>query len=81
MILDFPRAMAFSSRIMSTVEGSRWTRADLKIVHENLASASDKYTEVALNVGFTQNHDATFYFVTLPLRIQGKLFNPPALGL
>ena len=40
--------MASSSRIMSTVEGSRWTRADLKIVHENLASDSDKYTEVAL---------------------------------
>ena len=66
---------------MSTVEGSRWARADLKIVHENLASDSDKYTEVALNVRFTQNHDATFYFVTLPLRIQSKLFNPPALGL
>ena len=44
-ILDFPRAMASSSRIMSTVEGSRWTRADLKIVHENLASASDKSTQ------------------------------------
>ena len=36
---------ASSSRIMSTVEGSRWTRADLKIVHENLASASDKSTQ------------------------------------
>ena len=53
----------------------------MKIVHENLASASDKYTEVALNVRFTQNHDATFYLVTLPLRIKSKLFNPPALGL
>ena len=81
MILDFPHAMASSSRIMSTVERSRWARADLKIVHENLASDSDKYTEVALNVRCTQNHNATFYFVTLPLRIQSNLFNPPALGL
>ena len=68
--------MASSSRIMSTVEGSRWARADLKIVHENLASDSDKYTEVALNVRCTQNHNATFYFVTLPLRIQKQPFQP-----
>ena len=73
--------MASSIRIMSTVEGGRCTRADFKIMHENLASASDKYREVTLNVRSTQNHDATFYFVTLPLRIQSKLFKPSALGL
>ena len=80
-ILDFPHARASSSRIMSSVEGSRWTRADFNIVLENSASTSDKYRQVVLNPRSTQNHDVTFHIVTPPVRIQGKLFNPPILGL
>ena len=50
---------------MSSVEGGRWTRAEFNIVHENLASSSDKYTEERSTYGLPRimmRHSTSLHF-------------------